>query len=260
MRIASWNVNGLRAVAGKGFGAWLDASGADVVCLQEIKAKPEQLPPELLAPAGYQAYWQPARRPGYSGTAALVRRRAGVLPASPPRVEPLGQPAFDDEGRVQLVRLDGLTVANAYFPNSQEGGARLGYKLAFCAALAARLDALVAAGERVVLTGDYNIAHQPIDLARPEDNEASPGYLPEERAWMSAFLASGWVDTFRRQTAEGGHYTWWSYRTRARERNIGWRLDYFCVDPALAGRVRRVGHQADVLGSDHCPLLLDLDP
>ena len=223
MKIISWNVNGLRAVEKKGFAAWISACGADVVCIQETKARPEQLSDELRSPvcaAGgtYTSFFSSARRPGYSGTALYVR-------SAPDAFEILGDAAFDDEGRVSIAWYGTLAIISAYFPNSQDAGARLGYKLDFCHAIVAYCNALVAKGCDVVLCGDYNIAHQPIDLANPKANEKNPGYLPEERAWMDEFLAAGYCDTFRKFSAEPNQYTWWSYRFHAREKNIGWRID-----------------------------------
>jgi exodeoxyribonuclease-3 len=209
MRIFSWNVNGIRAAEKKGFLPWLAASGGDLVCLQETKAYPGQLSPDLREPEGWHSYWASAKKAGYSGTAVYCRKK-------PEEVFTLGNPAFDDEGRVLGVRQGNLVVISAYFPNSQDAGARLGYKLAFCDAIFERCRDLVGQGRNVVLCGDYNIAHTPIDLARPRENEGNPGYLPEERAWMDTFTAGGFCDTFRHFCPEPGHYTWWSYRSTAR--------------------------------------------
>lgn len=250
--VISWNVNGIRAVQGKGFLDWLGTAAPDVCCLQETKALPGQLDAELLEPAGYRSLWHSAERKGYSGVAAYVRRE-------PLSVEPLGTPEFDLEGRTMILEYPGVSILNCYFPNSQEAGARLDYKLAFCDAILDKCRELVGRGRHIVLCGDYNIAHQPIDLANPRQNEKNPGYLPEERAWMTKFLAAGFVDTFRQFCAEPNQYTWWSYRFHAREKNIGWRIDYHCVDQALAPRVRQSRILPDVTGSDHCPVFIELD-
>jgi exodeoxyribonuclease-3 len=258
MRILSWNVNGLRAVEKRGFVRWLADESADVVCVQETKASPEQLSPELLRPLAadgrpYFSYWAAARRKGYSGTAIYSREE-------PAGVRPLGIPEFDDEGRALEADFTDFVLICAYFPNSQDAGVRLGYKLDFCAAMLERCGALVAAGRRVLLCGDYNIAHTPIDLARPKENEGNAGYLPEERAWMDTFTAAGYVDTFRHfRPGEGGHYSWWSYRAAARERNVGWRLDYHCVDRNFMPRVKSSIIRPDVQGSDHCPVEIDIE-
>lgn len=257
MRILSWNVNGIRAVEKKGFVEWLAAESPDILCLQETKAHPGQLSPALTEPkdargAVYHAYWASAKRPGYSGTAVFSREK-------PQDVRTMGFPEFDDEGRVLVVDYAAFTLICAYFPNSQDAGARLAYKIAFCDAMLQTCDALKAKGRRLLLCGDYNIAHTPIDLARPDENEESPGYLPEERAWMDRFTAAGYADTFRRlHPGERDHYSWWSYRTRARERNIGWRIDYHCVDEAFMGAVTKSIIRPDVEGSDHCPVEIEL--
>lgn len=257
-RIASWNVNGIRAAADKGFFDWMAGESADVVCVQETKADPSQLAKDFFSARDgegrpYQAFWSSAKRRGYSGVAIYARE-------APTAVRTLGVAEFDDEGRYLEADYGKLAIVSAYFPNSQEAGARLDYKLRFCEAVRARCEAIVADGRHVVVAGDYNIAHEPIDLTYPKANEGNPGYLPEERAWMSRFLASGYVDTFRSlHPGEPGHYSWWSYRMRAREKDIGWRLDYHCVDEALAPAVAGASIRKAVLGSDHCPVLLDLD-
>jgi exodeoxyribonuclease-3 len=177
----------------------------------------------------------------------------------PLEVIPLGVPEFDDEGRVLRADFKDFVLISAYFPNSQDAGVRLGYKLDFCAAMLERCNALVASGRHLVLCGDYNIAHTPIDLARPKENEGNAGYLPEERAWMDTFTNAGYVDTFRHfRPAETGQYSWWSYRMSARERNVGWRIDYHCVDRAFIPMVASSIIRPDVQGSDHCPVQIDL--
>ncbi len=249
--VISWNVNGIRAVQGKGFLDWLAAGGADVCCVQETKAQRDQLDEALLAPEGYRTIWHSAERKGYSGVAAFVREE-------PLSVDILGCPEFDVEGRTMILEYPDVTILNCYFPNSQEGGARLAYKVAFCDAILDKCQELVGKGRHILLCGDYNIAHQPIDLANPKQNEKNAGYLPEERAWMTKFLGAGFVDTFRQFCAEPNQYTWWSYRFRAREKNVGWRIDYHCVDQGFASAVRSSRILADVMGSDHCPVVIEL--
>jgi len=257
-RVISWNVNGIRAVEKKGFPQWLATERPDFLCLQETKAKPEQLSAALLEATDvdgspYKAYWSSAKKPGYSGVAIYSKEE-------PLEVHELGVSDFDDEGRVLVAEMKDFAVISAYFPNSQDGGARLDYKLAFCAAMKEACDKMVAEGRHFVLCGDYNIAHKPIDLARPKENEENPGYLPEERDWMELFLSSGYADTFRRtHPGEEGAYTWWSYRMRARERNIGWRIDYHCVDEAFMSCVDSSFIRSEIEGSDHCPIELRLN-
>ncbi|MDR1351674.1 MAG: exodeoxyribonuclease III [Treponema sp.] len=253
MRIVSWNVNGIRAVEKRGFAEWVRQESPDILCIQETKADPAQLSEDLLnLKAGngavYHDYWASAKRRGYSGTAIYSKTR-------PRSVTPLGLAAFDDEGRVLQADYGDFVLICAYFPNSQDAGARLGYKLDFCAAMLELCDRLVAAGRNVVLCGDYNIAHTSIDLARPRENESNAGYLPEERAWMDSFTAAGYADTFREQhPGETGHYSWWSYRMEARKRNVGWRIDYHCVNRSFMDRVKKSVIRNDVQGSDHCPI------
>ena len=252
MNIISWNVNGIRAVEKKGFVDWLASCKADIVCIQETKAKPEQLSSALLQPDTYTSFFASAQRAGYSGTALYTKK-------TPDKVEYLGDAAYDAEGRVVSAYFGKLVVISAYFPNSQDGGKRLEYKLGFCASILNYLDTLVKKGFDVVLCGDYNIAHKPIDLANPKANEGNAGYLPEERAWMDEFTSSGYTDTFRMFCAEPKRYTWWSYRFHAREKNIGWRIDYQCVNESFAPRIVSSEILSDVTGSDHCPIRLEVD-
>jgi exodeoxyribonuclease-3 len=253
MRILAWNVNGLRAVHKKGFLDWIGKEKPDVLCLQETKARPEQLDPALLRVDGYEAHFTPAAKPGYSGTAVYTRVKPDEVWRG------IGDARFDDEGRVTAVRFGGLHVVSAYFPNSREGGARLDFKVDFCRRITALLRGLVADGQDVVLAGDYNIAHEEIDLARPDDNHESPGFFPRERECMTRFLAAGFHDVFREaHPGRKGLYTWWSYRTAARERNVGWRIDYATVNSRLRDRVKRSWIRPEVEGSDHCPVGIEL--
>jgi exodeoxyribonuclease-3 len=203
--------------------------------------------------AQYKSFWACAQKRGYSGVAIYSK-------TEPQDVRFLGKPEFDNEGRALLAEFQDFTLIAAYFPNSQEAGKRLDYKLAFCGAMLELCDSLAKKGRHFLLCGDYNIAHTPIDIARPKANEGSPGYLPEERAWMDTFTAAGHVDTFRHfRPGEGDHYTWWSYRSNARERNVGWRLDYHCVDRAFLPKVKSSTIRADIEGSDHCPVEIELN-
>jgi len=250
--LASWNVNGIRAAAGKGLFSWIRESGHNIVCLQETKAQPDQLTEEFLDFPGYHAFWASAEKKGYSGVAVYSREK-------PLSIATLGVGEFDSEGRAQILEYPAFVLINAYFPNSQEGGARLDYKLGFCETLLERCDQLVNEGKHVVICGDFNIAHKPIDLENPRANEMNPGYLPEERAWMDRFSEAGYVDGFRRFCAEPRRYTWWSYRLAARPKNVGWRLDYHWFDRGLDYLVKSAAIHADVMGSDHCPVSLTVD-
>lgn len=249
MRCFTWNVNGIRAVQRKEQLPWQVIPGADVIALQETKAKPEQLDPDVLEPDGWHAVWHSAERPGYSGVAMITRDQPDEI------IEGLGDSDYDVEGRVLTVRFGTLVIISAYFPNSQDGGKRLPYKLGFCAAMERFLASHRAAGRETLLLGDYNIAHQPIDLARPKENETSAGYLPEERAWLSRYLGLGYHDVFRERNHDlAAAYTWWTARGGARARNVGWRIDYGTVSPGLVSRVADTTIHADILGSDHCPV------
>jgi exodeoxyribonuclease-3 len=253
MKITTWNVNGLRAALGKGFKDWATAHSADVLCLQEIKARPDQLNEEQRNFNGYQSIWNPAQRPGYSGVLTLLRggraeERLG-----------LGVERFDVEGRVICTRHPGFLLYNVYFPSGQRGQDRVTFKLDFYAALLEVCDSLHEMGQDVIITGDFNTAHRPIDLSRPKQNQRTSGFLPEERAWVERFLEHGFVDVYRTLYPEREQYTWWTYRAGAREHNIGWRLDYFLVSRRLAARVSDVIIHEDVIGSDHCPVSLTID-
>lgn len=249
--ILSWNVNGLRAAAKNGFLDFLNTTQPDILCLQETRVLPGEVEEGLRAPAGYQTFWNPAKKKGYSGTGLYTK-------IAPESVETMGIPEFDDEGRLQVIHFKEFTILNGYWPNSQAERARLPYKLAFCDAVTALANGLVERGRGVVLCGDFNIAHEPIDLARPKDNQNTAGYYIEEREAMARFLAAGYVDTFRHLCPEAGHYSWWSYRAKARERNVGWRIDYHCVNKGFLPRVQRAYIRADVFGSDHCPVGLEI--
>ena len=223
-----------------------------MVCLQETKAQPEKISEELRGIKPYRAYWASGKRPGYSGVAIYTK-------IEPLDIRVLGKPEFDDEGRVLQADFKDFTLISAYFPNSQEEGKRLDYKLAFCDAIMELCQGYRKQKRHFVLCGDFNVAHTAIDLARPKENEKSTGYLPEERAWMDSFTAAGFVDTFRHfHPGERNHYTWWSLRSGARERNVGWRLDYHCTDPEFLAAVESSVVRPEVQGSDHCPVEITL--
>jgi exodeoxyribonuclease-3 len=252
--LLSWNVNGIRAVHKKGFLNWLSETGPDILCLQETRAGEAQLPAALAQPAGYRAFWNASRaKQGYSGTALLTR-------SEPLEIEyGLGVEEFDQEGRTIIARYPSFTLINCYFPNGGRDGGRVPFKLAFYEAFLDMCERLRAQGQAVAFCGDVNTAHREIDLARPKDNQKTTGFLPEERAWIDQVVAAGYVDTFRHLHPDlEGAYTWWSVPTRARERNIGWRLDYFFVVNEMLDRVTDAFILAEVMGSDHCPAGLRL--
>jgi len=255
VRILSWNVNGLRACVRKGFLNFLQSSGADVIALQEVRAFEHQLDEATRAPDGWHTNFFPAERPGYSGVAIYSRH-------PPDRVETaLGEPRFDAEGRLIIARFGRLAVASVYFPKGSgrdRDNSRVPYKLDFYAAAFDRFQSLRRRGS-VLVAGDYNTAHESIDLARPKSNKKASGFLPEERAELTRWLNAGWVDTFRaRHPDEPGHYTWWRQWGGMREKNVGWRIDYVLASPGAAKRIENAFIWPDVTGSDHCPVGVDL--
>jgi exodeoxyribonuclease-3 len=253
MKITTWNVNGLRALLGKGVWDWVNDFRPDVLCLQEIKARPDQLTQDqhqVFEP--YQAVWNPAQRPGYSGVLTLLNELEVDTTLG------LGIEEFDVEGRVVQSHFEDFTLFNIYFPNGGRDHSRVPFKLDFYAALLELCDAMHARGEQVVICGDINTAHQEIDLKNHKTNHKTTGFLPEERAWITQYLEHGFVDAFRTLYPEKEQYTWWTYIGNARARNVGWRLDYFLVSEGLMERVQDVVIHDEVMGSDHCPVTLFL--
>jgi exodeoxyribonuclease-3 len=258
MKIASWNVNGIRAIAKKGFWQWFEDLDADIICLQETKAFPAQLEGELRCPMGYHAVWHAGKTPGYAGTVIFSKQK------------PLSQQAlfhdldaFHEDGRVVEARFEQFVLLNIYFPNGSpraDGREMLNYKLDFYRRFLAYVNKLRAEGLKVIACGDYNICHREIDIARPKENANSIGFLPIERAELDKIVAAGYVDVFRYfYPDQGDAYTWWSYRGGARQRNVGWRIDYFFVSDDLLPSLSKFWHQDGVQGSDHCPLVLELN-
>ncbi len=248
--LISWNVNGLRAVEKKGFARLVQDLSPDIFAVQETKAQAEQLSEELRHIPGYHSYWHAASRKGYAGVGVYSKEEPLQV------LSGLGLPEFDQEGRVLTLEFADFFLVNAYFPNAQHGLPRLDFKLSFNRALHRFADGLLTRRKSVVLCGDFNVAHKAIDLKNPKENEGNAGYSLPERQWMDEFIAAGYIDTFREFNQEPGQYSWWTFRANARERNIGWRIDYFCVDRASRGRVKAAGILAEVLGSDHCPVSL----
>lgn len=252
INIYSWNVNGIRACAKKGFAQWLIDENPDIIAIQETKAQENQLDDEILNIGEFKSKWFSAERKGYSGVAVYYKKE-------PKEIENLGIEEFDVEGRTIILHYPDFSLINCYFPNSQEGGARLDYKIRFCDTILDKCNEMVKNGKNVVLCGDYNIAHTAIDLKNPKSNEKNAGYLPEEREWMTKFLSNGYVDTFRKfHPDEPGHYSWWSYRFKAREKDVGWRIDYFSVNNDFENSIESAKIHKTVMGSDHCPVSLRL--
>lgn len=257
MRIISWNVNGLRACARNGFLDWLGASAADIVGVQEVRARLGDLPDEVRTPSGWHTAFVEGVRAGYSGVGIFSRRAPDAVETT------LGIPRFDREARFLLARFGRLAVINAYFPKGsgkERDNSRVPYKLAFYRAVFARAERLRRGGTRVVVMGDFNTAHTEIDLARPRDNAKASGFLPTERREIDRWLAAGWVDAFRAlHPDEPGHYTWWRQWGGARENNVGWRIDYALVSPTAMRFVKNATLATDVRGSDHCPVVFEFD-
>lgn len=254
MKIISYNVNGIRAAITKNFYIWLQATDADVVCLQEIKATPDQiLDIVILEDLGYQHYWFPAEKKGYSGTAILTKN-------TPKHVEyGCGIPEFDREGRNIRVDFEHVSVMSVYFPSGSSGDDRQIFKFQFLDKFADYLNELKINLPNLIISGDYNICHQPIDIHNPKSNANSSGFLPEEREWMSNFIRNGFTDSFRYLNPNPHHYTWWSYRAGARAKNLGWRIDYQMISTHLADKIKRVAILPEAKHSDHCPILLEVD-
>lgn len=252
LKFISWNVNGIRAAEKKGFLEWLAGCGADVVAIQETKAHPEQLSQELLTPAGYQSTWNWAEKKGYSGTAIYARQAAVTV------IRGLNEPRFDTEGRVLIHEYDAFVFFNIYFPNGGRGPEWVAHKLAFYRRFLQVAQGYMQAGKPVVMTGDVNTSFAEIDLARPKDNETHSGFMPEERAGLGEFFQLGLIDTFRHLHPDTVKYTYWDQITRARERNVGWRLDYFMVSADLKDKIKSAEIHDEVMGSDHCPISLTL--
>jgi exodeoxyribonuclease-3 len=252
MIIYSWNVNGIRAATKKGFLEWVDRVSPDVLCLQETKAYPDQVPPHVAQLDGYHATWNPAQRKGYSGVVTYSKKKPKSVHLG------MGIERFDVEGRYIRLEFPKFDLLNIYFPNGTSGEERLQYKLDYYDAFLEHCEALRAEGKELVICGDVNTAHKAIDLKNPKPNEKNSGFLPIEREWMDKFVDHGYIDTFRQFNQEPDQYSWWTYRANARERNIGWRIDYFFVTEGLKKRVKNAFITPEVMGSDHCPVGIDI--
>ena len=250
MKLISWNVNGLRACLKKGFADFAVQSGADIICLQEVRALPEQV--ELDIP-GYSMLWNPALRKGYSGTAMLVKELPrAVFPG-------MGAPELDTEGRVLTAELEDIFLVTVYTPNAQRELTRLEYREKEWDPTFLKFVRKLEKKKPVVFCGDLNVSHKDIDLANPKSNRGNAGFTDEERAGFDKIVKAGFIDTFREFETAGGHYSWWSNRPGVRERNVGWRIDYFCISSALRPRLVSATILPEVLGSDHCPIAIELD-
>jgi len=252
MRLLSWNVNGLRAVYKKNFLDWFDAQQADIYCLQETKSHKNQLPEKLIERPGYESYFAQAERKGYSGAAVWTKEKPTNVSYE------LGIPRFDSEGRLIQVEYPDFILFNVYFPNGKASRERLQFKMDYYETFLKKMAELLKQNKKIVICGDVNTAHKEIDLARPKENEKVSGFLPTEREWIDRLLQLGFIDTFRQFHPEPGNYSWWDYKTKARERNVGWRIDYFFISDNLKSNLKYAFIQSEINGSDHCPIGIDL--
>ena len=253
MKLLSWNVNGIRAAVKKGFLEYLEDENPEIICIQETKAHKEQLTSEILEDHGYFTYWHSGQKKGYSGVATFCKEEPLYIQ------EGIGIKKYDDEGRVLITEHNKFLLYNIYFPNGQKNEERLKYKLDFYDDLLPIINDQVESGNNVIVTGDWNTAHRPIDLARPNENKNTSGFMPIEREKVDKYILNGWVDTFRLFHEEGGRYSWWTYRFGARDRNIGWRIDYFFVNEGMVEICTDADIHQNIFGSDHCPVSLILD-
>jgi exodeoxyribonuclease-3 len=252
LRLLSWNVNGIRASHKKGLLDWFKNENPDVLCLQETKAHPDQLVEELKNVDGYESYFSSAEKKGYSGVATYTK-------INPVNVQNgLGIKKFDNEGRFIITEFNEFMLFNIYFPNGKASSERLQYKMDFYDSFLKHCNKLLKQGKKIVVCGDVNTAHKEIDLARPKENSQTSGFLPQEREWIDKFLAAGFMDTFRMFNKEPENYTWWDMVTRARDRNVGWRIDYFYASENLKKNIVSASIHSSVMGSDHCPIELEL--
>jgi len=252
-RIISYNVNGIRAAMRKGFLDWLNAAKPDVLCLQEIKATPDQLEPDVLASLDYHHYWYPAEKKGYSGVSIWSK-------TEPKHIEyGCGIEKYDLEGRVLRVDFEDYSVMSVYMPSGSSGDLRQAFKIQWLADFQKYIDQLKKEVPNLIISGDYNICHKEIDIHNPKRNQKTSGFLPEEREWVSSFVESGWIDSFRVFNEEPHNYSWWSYRANARAKNLGWRIDYNMVSEPMRSRLSRATILPEAMHSDHCPILVEID-
>lgn len=253
MQIITYNVNGIRAALKKDFAVWLKTTNADVVCLQEIKANTDQFDQSVFTDLGYHCYWNSAEKKGYSGVAILSK-------VKPKHVEcGCGIEEIDFEGRILRVDFDEVSVMSAYFPSGSSGDVRQAFKMQFLGLFQNYINELKKSFPKLIISGDYNICHQAIDIHNPQRNKHTSGFLPEEREWVSQFLASGFIDSFRHLNPEPHNYSWWSYRANARAKNLGWRIDYNMISENLLSNLKRSAILSQAVHSDHCPVLVELE-
>lgn len=254
MKMFCWNVNGLRSVLNKGFAGWLERENADIVCIQETRIGDAQIPADLKRINGYHTYFSsPLEKKGYSGVGLLTKEAPKSVRKG------FGIEKYDKEGRTLIADYGGFVLMDIYFPNGKMSQERLDYKMEFYDTFLGYVDRLKKEGRNIIICGDVNTAHTELDIARPKENSKKSGFLPEEREWMDKFESHGFIDTFRVFEKGGGHYSYWDMKTGARKRNVGWRIDYFYISDSLRKNLKGAFIEADVTGSDHCPIGIDID-
>ena len=252
-KIITYNVNGIRSAISKGFVEWLKASNADVVCLQEIKAEESQVNTNVFEQLGYTTYWYSAQKKGYSGVAIFSKRKPSDV------IYGCGIKKYDDEGRVLRVDFGDVSIMSVYHPSGSSGEERQAFKMEWLKDFELYITKLKKTRTKLIIGGDFNICHQPIDIHNPKSNATSSGFLPEERAWIDSFMKTGFLDSFRYFNSEPHNYTWWSFRSNARAKNLGWRIDYNLVSENLKAQMQRAAILSEAKHSDHCPVLLEID-
>jgi len=252
MKLISWNINGIRAGERKGIFDWVLDYSPEIICFQETKAQTNQLSNKILNLKGYHSYWHSAKRKGYSGVATYTKEEPLNV------ITKLDIPEFDKEGRIIITEFQKFILCNVYFPNGKKDKIRLKYKMDFYDMFLNFIDNLREKGKKVIFCGDVNTAHQEIDLARPKENSKTSGFLPKERAWIDQVVKNGYLDTLREFNTEPEFYSWWDFKTRARERNVGWRIDYFFIEQSLRKNLKDAFILPDIMGSDHCPVGIEI--
>lgn len=253
MKITTFNVNGIRSAFNKGFAEWLKNESPDVLCIQETKAQPEQIDIESIKKLGYNIVIHSAKKKGYSGVATLTKHKPDYVESG------IDIKQFDDEGRVLRTDINDLTIVNAYFPSGTTGEVRQDVKMEFLEKIKIHIDTLKKERPKIILSGDFNICHKPIDISKPENKKGVSGFLPEEREWMTQFLNGGFTDSFRVIDKSPSKYTWWSYRAGARAKNLGWRIDYHMISDNLKPNLNNAIIHSEVVMSDHCPVSIFLN-
>jgi len=249
----SWNINGIRAIEKKGFSKLLKKESPDIMCIQETKAQEDQIPEKLADIEDYHTVFASAEKKGYSGVGTFSKIKPNDV------TKGIGVERFDSEGRILRSDYDDFILFNIYFPNGKASQKRLDYKMSFYETFLQEWKSLLDMGEKIVICGDVNTAHKEIDIARPKANEDRSGFLPIERKWIDDLLSAGFIDTFRYFYKEPDNYSWWDYKTKARERNVGWRIDYFFISENLENNLKSAFIRDDIMGSDHCPVGIELD-